>query len=279
MTDIYKWLFGGRGRNAVRNPLPPLPSVLQPHAVAIGATVQPIIAGSVLDGPPAGPADCQLGGRPWWPRGRPFPCGADGKPLYLLIQINFADLPPLEPFPRAGLLQMFIGSDDLFGVNLDDLEAPSGFACVYHAEPSGPVDSTIAPRKLAPGSYLPLETPLTARALTFKLDQMVVDITDYRFVTLLPVIAADEELAEAYAEWTSDEAAASAIRLGGYPTFTQEDPRCARRHAGIGDTTLLTIDTTTGIMWGDSGVAQFFMHDEDLRRRDFSRVVYNWDCC
>jgi uncharacterized protein YwqG len=32
-------------------------------------------------------------------------------------------------------------------------------------------------------------------------------------------------------------------------------------------------------MWGDSGVAQFFMHEDDLRRRDFSKVRYNWDCC
>ena len=47
----------------------------------------------------------------------------------------------------------------------------------------------------------------------------------------------------------------------------------------IGDFALLTVGTTDGVMWGDSGVGQFLIHEDDLRRRDFSRVVYNWDCC
>ncbi len=32
------------------------------------------------------------------------------------------------------------------------------------------------------------------------------------------------------------------------------------------------------IMWGDAGVGNFFIHPDDLRKRDFSKVVYNWDC-
>ena len=113
----------------------------------------------------------------------------------------------------------------------------------------------------------------------FTLDQMVCDITDYRFAAMLPAIAADEELLTAYAEWTCDEAAVAAIRLGGYPTFTQQDPRSSPAHANLGDTSLLTLDTTAGIMWGDSGAAQFMMRQSDLEARDFSRVAYNWDCC
>lgn len=31
-------------------------------------------------------------------------------------------------------------------------------------------------------------------------------------------------------------------------------------------------------MWGDMGVANFFIRREDLLRRDFSRVWYTWDC-
>ena len=33
------------------------------------------------------------------------------------------------------------------------------------------------------------------------------------------------------------------------------------------------------VMWGDSGVGNFFINAEDLKRLDFSNVVYNWDCC
>ena len=32
------------------------------------------------------------------------------------------------------------------------------------------------------------------------------------------------------------------------------------------------------IMWGDVGVANFFIRLEDLKNRDFSNVLYNWDC-
>lgn len=278
MTDIYKWLFGIRGRNAVTNPLPPLPEILQPLAADIGATVLPIVGASVIDGPPLGPSSSQLGGRPWWPKGRAFPRGKDGAPLYLLIQINFSEMPALEPFPGSGLLQVFIAPDDHYGMNVDSLTDPSGFACIFHETIAGPVDTSSAPRKLARGAQLPLETPLEPRALSFHLDQMVADFTDYRFEQMLPEIAADEDLIQAFAEWTCNDLAVSPIRLGGYPTFTQQDPRADAGNAGLGDTTLLTIDTTLGVMWGDAGAAQFLIHETDLARRDFSRVVYNWDC-
>ena len=36
--------------------------------------------------------------------------------------------------------------------------------------------------------------------------------------------------------------------------------------------------TGVEILWGDMGIANFFIRAEDLLRRDFSRVLYNWDC-
>lgn len=43
---------------------------------------------------------------------------------------------------------------------------------------------------------------------------------------------------------------------------------------------LLQIDTddALNIMWGDAGVANFFIREKDLINLDFSNVVYNWDC-
>ncbi|MDE5859478.1 MAG: DUF1963 domain-containing protein, partial [Oscillospiraceae bacterium] len=32
------------------------------------------------------------------------------------------------------------------------------------------------------------------------------------------------------------------------------------------------------IMWGDMGVANFFISENDLKNLDFSKVAYNWDC-
>jgi len=31
-------------------------------------------------------------------------------------------------------------------------------------------------------------------------------------------------------------------------------------------------------MWGDSGQGQFMIRREDLRKRDFSKIFYQWDC-
>ena len=51
------------------------------------------------------------------------------------------------------------------------------------------------------------------------------------------------------------------------------------------DTLLLQIDSMRdeengySILWGDCGVCNFFIARADLEKLDFSRVLYNWDCC
>lgn len=276
MTDIYTWLYGARGRAGVAAPMEPLPDELLPFRSAIEATVKPIIAGAVLEGPPTKPTGSQLGGRPWWPAALGYPQDSEGRALFLLAQINFAETEPLIGFPASGLLQVFIAAGDLYGANLDDPRKPNGFHAVLHTDLTQrpTVPGGVDARALVdPQVYLPLQEPLRARAIALTRDAMPVDIFDYRFERLLPEIAGDEALAELYAEWHM----AVAIRLGGYPSFTQEDPRVFQPN--LGDVNLLTIDTTDGIMWGDSGIGQFLMQDADLKRRDFSRVAYNWDCC
>ena len=33
------------------------------------------------------------------------------------------------------------------------------------------------------------------------------------------------------------------------------------------------------VCWGDAGIANFFISREALRKRDFTKVAYTWDCC
>ena len=251
-----------------------LPDDLQPFAGAIEATRKPIIAIGVQDETPTDAAASQLGGIPWWPLEWPYPLDNRGRPLLLLTQINFAEAPRLEPFPNQGLLQFFIGTDNLMGMNLDAILKPTGFLCAYHTDLSQGLRQDFSLLKFGGEDRSPLEEPLQARSLVFQLDTVPVDRGDYRFASLLPEIAADDHLTELYGEtfW------APFMRLGGYPTFTQEDPRVDRSGPALGDVSLLTVDTWEGIMWGDSGVAQFFIHEHDLRSRNFSRVAYHWDC-
>jgi uncharacterized protein YwqG len=68
--------------------------------------------------------------------------------------------------------------------------------------------------------------------------------------------------------------------IGGYPYFTQDDPRWVNDYKDY-TTLLLQLDTddTSGIMWGDAGVGNFFIKPKDLKSLNFSDVLYNWDCC
>lgn len=69
--------------------------------------------------------------------------------------------------------------------------------------------------------------------------------------------------------------------MGDILFFTQEDPRGNEKSYAEHEILLLQIDSEDekGIMWGDSGVANFFISKEDLLNLNFSNVIYNWDCC
>lgn len=248
---------------------------LAPYRKGIQATELTMLAADFDGSPPKSSTSSQLGGVPWWPAGKPYPTGLRGNPLLLLAQINFAEAPALDPFPRSGLLQILIGSDDTYGCSFSGASENDDFACVFHEDLTVPAAPPPAIAYDSDNMFSPLANPLTPIALTFRLSSMTVDSTDYRVATLLPDIFRDGAKLDAY----HDKQDTPPIRLGGYPTFTQDDPRFHSEPGAIGDFSLLTIDTTDGVMWGDFGVGQFLIHEDDLRRRDFSRVVYNWDCC
>lgn len=86
----------------------------------------------------------------------------------------------------------------------------------------------------------------------------------------------DEEIEDFYSD---DNFSGIGHRLGGYAFFTQYDPREYKDEYSDYDILLLQIDTDEllDIMWGDSGVANFFITKKDLERLDFSKVLYNSD--
>lgn len=251
------------------------PVALRPYAERIEATRRPYLAVTQLEGVPEKPNGSQLGGTPWWPAGLAYPTDSAGIPLRLLMQINFDDAPVLDGFPERGLLQFFIGHDDLLGAEIDGDRASAAFACVFHEAADGAgtdLSETLAAMPAA-------ETPFTPAGhiapLTLAHDTMVMTPSHHQFPGMLFGDGApDHALWDAYAQ--SLNTGVTPIRLGGYADFTQDDPR--GHHPSLGDVDLATVGTTSGILWGDVGVAQFFIHRADLDRRDFSNVVYTWDC-
>ena len=68
-------------------------------------------------------------------------------------------------------------------------------------------------------------------------------------------------------------------KMLGYSFFTQEDPRYNEKYKDY-DVLLFQIDSEGKyLMWGDCGIGNFFITKEGLNEKDFSNVLYNWDCC
>ena len=231
--------------------------------------------------------DSKIGGLPWWPIDKEIPSNSVGEALSLLVQINLSDLPKNDLLPVTGLLQFFIGDDDLYGLEFSSEDQSQqeinqkqkGYRVVLHETTTGDsIDSSALPR-LEAGEYSPIGGEY---AMQFEKFEDPASPIDYRWQKIsadLPTQHADIE-DELYDDLTS-----GGSKIGGYAYFTQEDPR------GYSDSPepdvewllLLQIDTASEedveIMWGDSGVANFFIRKDHLARNDFSEVWYNWDCC
>lgn len=88
-----------------------------------------------------------------------------------------------------------------------------------------------------------------------------------KILEVLDILEEDKEIEEKLFE--------AGHKIGGYPNFTQND---INRH----DILLLQIDSEGTdeheIMWGDCGIANFFIREKDLKELNFDEVIYNWDC-
>jgi len=142
---------------------------LSPSGTAIAATELPMFAAGFDGSPPRMKTSSQLGGRPWWPAGIACPVDRADRPLMLLAQLNFAEMPGLAPFPEAGLLQMFIDRDELYGCTFCDANGGENFARVFHQEIGAPAATPVDPAFDPSNNCSPRDRPLEPIALTFSL--------------------------------------------------------------------------------------------------------------
>ena len=258
---------------------------LAPYREALEATRRPVLKISLKAFPEDGLQVSKVGGRAWWPTvDQAAPAGEDGRPLMLLAQVNFAEVPATPGYPDRGLLQFFIASDHYYGANFDDgadvesLTRQRNFRVVYWADLSVPGQAL--PSRTDSEGYYPHE-PARPRRMQFEAGSETLSATDYRIDSLF-----GGDIWRAMEDWVEENGhrgevvdavfemlAGSGHKLGGYAYFTQTDPRTAGPME-----LLLQLDTDYEMMWGDVGVGGFFIDPADLARADFSRVMYNWDC-
>lgn len=255
--------------------------------------------------------DSKFGGVPYWDMGMDYPKAGDGKSMMLLAQINLDELNkagvnPGDRLPGSGMLQFFIALDDVYGMNFDgatDSEgrlAQDNFRVVYHKT----VDYAVSREEIKslgmPDSASEEldESPVWGEyGLAMEKKETYVGMDDYRFEAYFRLAAEaagweESERSEGYYNSFSEEGRdvlfeelePSGHWMLGYPYFTQYDPREEDDKAKQYDVQLFQMDSDYGedgdfIMWGDAGVANFFISEENLASEDFRDVLYSWDCC
>jgi uncharacterized protein YwqG len=227
----------------------------------------------------------KFGGVPYIPPGFVYPLSLrDGKPLRFLAQLNFEKLPKLKGFPRTGILQFFIADNDMYGLG-EPLNFQEDFRVIFHPDiirdkalleplPVFPVDED---------SLFPFEGEFSVDGL---IENSYITVSDFRFpdMVLGRYNAAFSKQETDFYKLPRDVSYkifhsfnAEGHRMGGYPIFTQSDPREDNKFSDY-TVLLLQIDSDNDIMWGDVGVANFFIMPQKLQGGDFSDVLYSWDC-
>ena len=261
----------------------------------------------------AGLFDCKLGGVPYFPKNMEYPKGKEGDyeglPLRLLVQLNFEKLPHIKDFPEKGILQIFIlDSDDaIYGWD-DGKINNNGYRVIYHeniiTDETKLLSADDIPEPNPDEDLFPLKTNMIL--IPEEVTEAPVTYYDFRFeeAFLKYYNEISDPKAERIYDLEDDERSClydltdnmddeTEVRIGGYPTFAQYDPRKDDDDLKRFDTLLfelLSIENpdydwkknrhvpSYHVIWGDVGTGAFLIPLENLRRLDFSDILYNYDC-
>lgn len=239
--------------------------------------------------------ESKVGGMGYIPHDGTIPEDKQGRQLRLLAQIDCSQV-KLDEFPESGLLQFWILNDDVYGMSFDDNTCQDTFRIVYHKDIDKTVTEEEVKAKFKKNEFdddgsMPV---LGEFALKLKHSADVMSGYDVRFEKLFcegynsakpqkainSTTDLDIDLSEEVKDYEQFGEDAFGHKIGGYPAFTQYDPR---DEGDDHDFLLLQLDSDYGsgndkLMWGDSGVCGFFINKQKLKELDFNDVIYNWDC-
>lgn len=211
--------------------------------------------------------ESKIGGTGYIPHDKDFPTDSNGNQLRLLAQIE-CDKIQLDGFMKTGLLQFWVMNDDVAGMEWDDQTKQDGFRVIYYPE----IDMTVTKDEIE-SKFVKNEFDDDDMLPVLRECGMSFEKSEDSYIDYDEIEDDDEE------SWEIN----SSHKVGGYPYFTQSDPR-DEKMLEYYDFLLFQLDTDyidneDVVMWGDSGVGNFFINSEKLKNQDFSDVLYNWDCC
>ncbi len=239
----------------------------------------------------------KIGGKPYWPE-TSWPCIEIGKETINLLcaaQINLVDMPDLPGYPKEGLLQFFIlplEDMDIFNRAwarcITRCELPTNCLVIYRNKcydrsieeyPRTTLDEKTLNSQPGlysiRGVYYPTakieDQSMTSSDRNY--NEEMLKAINKEFHSKYTITTLPKEIEEAF-ENERKKKDSEGCRLGGHPYFTQFDAR-DDHYSEL----LLQLDSEAGMMWGDAGVANFFIDKDDLERNDFTDVYFHWDHC
>lgn len=228
------------------------------------------------------PTESSFGSIPFIPVGFEYPLDKDGNPMIPLAQLNFAEMPSLQNYPAKGLLQFYIANTDSYGLDFDNPYNPQSFRVIYIERPEMlQHDTTISfIGDLTESEYTPVFKP---HKLSFSKKTDYVGLSDFRsnahgFSVSNWIDEYTGDVNNKLEDLSYELFSTNGHKIGGYAYFTQTDPREYDKKSQK-MVLLFQMDSDDEIMWGDVGVGNFFIELNDLINKDFTKVMYNWDCC
>lgn len=208
-------------------------------------------------------------GVPYLPIDYDYPRDKKGRPMILIAQINFSEVPLIKDYPNDGILQIFISSTDWY--DMDD------FKVIYHDNINDEyqTDFSFLTEDLYEDSPIYCEHKLEyRRSIEYGGNK------DHRFQLLfngMGFYEFCETLLEDERKIVENFFDVSGHKIGGYAYFIQSDPRDYRDEIK-NDVLLLQIDSDDKIMFGDNGIANLFIDSSDLKNNLLEKAWFNWDC-
>ena len=221
----------------------------------------------------------------------------------MIAQINCAELPKNELYPKTGILQFWIDSgeeegDENWGFNANDIANQANIRVIYYPQVGEATPAGHPAVTAARSEDWPIYPPEAELALTFKKKHESLSDTsrefEARFVHRWNEKHPEQTINEVYEIDRLHDGENIAYdltdsteyhKLGGYPSFVQSDPRENNPELQEYTVNLLTIaseeaknDGDGDIMWGDMGTANWLITPQQLADRDFSKVLFEWDC-
>ena len=246
----------------------------------------------------------KFGGVPYLPEGVDAPTNADGDPLGMIAQINCAELPDNDVYPKTGIVQFWLNlKDDQWGMNFDNPIAQDNTRVTYYPEVDAPDTKAALPQIDWEDVGWPIYPENVELALSFEVIQQgdVILSEDFfdAFVEQWNSLYPDQTIEELdELDDLSDELVTDFLddftefhKIGGKPIFVQNDPREFEDNLKNYTVDLLTIvsedvrdpresgnSRNIEIMWGDMGTANWLITPEQLAACDFSQVLFEWSC-